>query len=412
MVLHTNLRNRFFLSKVASASRSGALLRHDGNDGESDGSSEENSSDGNDDDSPSVQQVGNGDGSLLASVGEVVVAGGNVVELSGSVHLDQTSVEIGSDVVHLHAIVDVLLSIVLVIVVIGQQALIRAALLGIVVRLVDESESEHELVRIEEVVEIGLVIDWVVVSTAADLNQVGSIGSIQSFSGLVLSVGVASSPLEVDVVSDEDLKIVGSEVVFDSGISFDDVSSLSANVQVENASRCNLVGSLADFENVRSVLEGSSVFVGVKSELNGEVLSTDSDEGILGDGRKGLSVQGAVNSPVVESSSEFLGSIVEIGGGDVVAETKNTVLACIIWNGPLVGSSLRNYDSIGSDGVAQVVIASNRSRKANGGVNVPGLGKKPLSTSGDAFSIVVELGFSAVVLAKNVLRFGLVESAS
>jgi len=68
------------------------------------------------------------------------------------------------------------------------------------------------------------------------LDEVRSISLVSSFSGVSGGVGVASSPLEMDVISDSGVEVLGNEVVLSGGVGLDNVSSLSSDVQVEQSS--------------------------------------------------------------------------------------------------------------------------------------------------------------------------------
>jgi len=80
---------------------------------------EEGSSDCYDDDCPCWEYGLNEDGTLLISVGEVVVPGRHVVELSGVVHLDESTIKVCWGGIQLEAIFDVLVCVVLIAVILG-----------------------------------------------------------------------------------------------------------------------------------------------------------------------------------------------------------------------------------------------------------------------------------------------------
>jgi len=108
------------------------------------------------------------------------------------------------------------------------------------------------------------------------LNDVASVSLVSSFSSISGWVLIASSPLEVNVISNSGVEIRWDEVVFSGGISLDNVSSLSSDVQVKHTGqRWNISRSLGNVENERSVLESSSVLAGVHGQL-------EVDGGILG----------------------------------------------------------------------------------------------------------------------------------
>jgi len=161
----------------------------------------------------------------LSSVGKVVVSGVHVVEGSGGVHSDQTSIKVWGSSIELHAVLLVLLNSSGVVVVLGEELGHGEA----------SSLSDHGKVQSE----FGGIEQWGVglqpfsggghrCFEVDDLNHVGSISSVSSFSGISSRVGVTSGPLEVDVISDSAFEDVGHEVVFGGGVSLDNVSSLSS----------------------------------------------------------------------------------------------------------------------------------------------------------------------------------------
>jgi hypothetical protein len=123
---------------------------HDGNSG---GSSEQSSSSNDNTESPVWQQGKDGNGSLLVTVGEVVVSGGHKVEGSSSVHSDNSSIEISVSSVQFSAISDI-------IVLVSSDLRSWEA-----VSLVEMGHSESQFWGIEQnflwVVKNPLVSDWV-----------------------------------------------------------------------------------------------------------------------------------------------------------------------------------------------------------------------------------------------------------
>jgi len=85
---------------------------------------EGNSTNNNDSNGPVGEEWVNIDLSLLSSVGEVVVSCGHVVERSSLVHLEETSIEVSWGSIELHAVLNVLFNVVLVVVVLGLQLII------------------------------------------------------------------------------------------------------------------------------------------------------------------------------------------------------------------------------------------------------------------------------------------------
>jgi len=66
------------------------------------------------------------------------------------------------------------------------------------------------------------------------LDDVGSVRSTGTLTGITFIVGVATSPLDMDQVDLTDLECRGDEVVLDGWVGLDDVSTLSTNVQVDD----------------------------------------------------------------------------------------------------------------------------------------------------------------------------------
>jgi hypothetical protein len=196
-------------------------------------SNEESSSGRYDTDGPVGEERNDVELSLLISVREVVVSGRHVVEVSSLVELDQTSIEVLAGRVELHAVLNVLFYVVLVVVVLGQEFFVGKA-----IGLSEHGHVQSEFLGLEHSSVFGdpLVGGGVRSSVILDLDDVGSVGLIGTFSGVSGGVSVASSPLEVDIISNTSIQQSGGEVVFGGGISLDDVSSLSSNVDVEDTS--------------------------------------------------------------------------------------------------------------------------------------------------------------------------------
>jgi len=202
-----------------------------------------------------------------------VVSGGHVREVSSQVELDQTGIEVGLSSVQLHAVLDVLFFLVLVAAVLGQELFVGEAI-GLSQHSHSQTEGlglEHGGVLLDPVIGSGLGVGHV-----GGLDDVGSVGLVGTFSGITSGVGVATGPLEVDVISNSCIQDGGGEVVLGGGISLDDVSSLSSNVDVEDTSRArHLSGSGSNVVDVRSVLEGSSELGGIQSNLVDGVILRD-----------------------------------------------------------------------------------------------------------------------------------------
>lgn len=325
------------------------------------------------------------------------------MEVSSAVHLDETSIEVGLGSIELHAVLDILFEVVVNSSVLGEKFLVSQA-----VGLVKVGEAESNFVIVEEPlgVEVIGVQHGGGVSKRADLDDVGSVGGGGSFSVVVSGVGVATSPLEVYPISSAESQMSGDEVVFGGGISLDDVTTLSTDVQVEDASTINRevssVGNLADFEGVSSVLESASELIGINGQRNIEDLvgvGVNVDVGISLQG-SGFSVLGRVGSPGVE-----------VCGGHVVSETKNSLGGNVIWDGPVEESGDGIAINIDHGGITEVVVSldgsgqAKRSGDSPGGINVPG------SSVGKAFLLVIVLSLRAKVAVLDVLGFRFVPCA-
>jgi len=100
------------------------------------------------------------------------------------------------------------------------------------------------------------------------LNDVGSIGLGGSFSSISSGISIASSPLEVDIITRSSSEESWGKVILGSRISLDDISSLSTNVQIEDTSKWrNSSRSRLDVKHVRSVFEGSSELRSIRGKL-------------------------------------------------------------------------------------------------------------------------------------------------
>jgi len=279
-------------------------------------SNKEGSSSGDKSNSPRRQQGNDVELSLLISVRELMGSGGHVVEVSSQVELNQTSIEIGLSSIQLHAVLNVLFDIVFVVVVLGQQFFIGEAV-SLTQHGHSQSQSlglEHSSVRRDPSIRSGLGGRHV-----RDLDDVASISLVSSFSGITSGVGVATSPLEVNVITNSGIQESRNKVHFGGGESLDDVSSLSSDVNVEDSgSVLNTTGTRSEVISVRSVLEGSSELSGINGQLMRSTIL--SNNGVFLD--RGV---GSVGSPVNESSIGSVSVGTQIGSGDVVSQSESTV---------------------------------------------------------------------------------------
>jgi len=373
-------------------------------------SNEEGSTSRDDSNSPLGEERNNVELSLLISVREVLVSGRHVVEFSSQVELDQTSIEVLASRVELHAVLDILFNGVLVVVVLGQQFLIGKA-----VSLSQHSHPDSEFLGLEHGSVRGhpFVGGGVRGSIVFDLNDIGSVSLIGTFTSVTSGVSVTSTPLEVDVVTNTSVQLGRSEVVFSGRISLDDVSSLSSDVDVEDSSSSlDSTRTRSNVIDVRSVLEGSSELRSIQSQLMGStILSEDLiilDGGVL-----------SVGSPVNESSIGSVSVGTKIGSRDVVSQSHGTV-AVVLANALLVLlSGESNVDSVQVSlrTRSQMILSGPGSLNAERRRNLPGLLFEPLSSFRSAFDGVIlsfgnlSLGHLAISLGLDVLRFLSVEFA-
>lgn len=207
---------------------------------------------------------GNNEHTLLGAVGEVVVTGGLVVEGTSAIHLDQTSIEIGAlGTIELRAILCIV-----VIVGVG----IRVAIGGI---LINVGHASAECLAVKHV-----LLNSFIAGTKGDvrvkvgnLHDVRTISSSKTLSGVAIRIGVASSPLEVNVVSFFNVESVRSEIIFRCWIGLHNVTALSTHVEiVDLVSFGDTLGSGGDTEHVGTILEGSSILSSVKRKSQGLIL--------------------------------------------------------------------------------------------------------------------------------------------
>jgi len=373
------------------------------------GSQEETSSNTDNNGSPDGEEWGNNDLSLLSSVGEVVVSRAHVPELSSLVHSDESSIEVLWGSVELHAVLGVSLNGVLVVVVLLLQVLKRQA--------VGLSEHAHPLSQSLGLEQWGVLGNPLIRSgdgsvKVGELYHVGSVSSCSSFSSISSWVGVASSPLEVDVVSSTSSEEGGDEVVLSRWVGLHDVSSLSSDVQVEDSlKRRDSLGSGSDVEHVRSVLEGSSELRSINGKRH--VKSILGNVWVLFDGGVG-----SVGSPVNESSVGSVSSRSQVVGGDVVTDSQHAVAVVVLDAVEVLGNGESpveaSLESI--DRVTQMVVSRPGSLDADGGWDFEGWDFSPFVSSSKAswlrvLSLLLSIVTSTEESGLDVLRFLLVEVA-
>lgn len=336
-----------------------------------------------------------GDHTLLSSVGEVGVTRRHVVVGSSLVETNNTSIEVGSSSVEFSAVGLIVVDVILVVVVLRQELFNSGA-----VGLSNEGHVVREIGCLEELVSgIELLLSHGQVAVEArGLDDVGSISSWNTLSGVVLGVVVRTSPLEVNVVTLSGDEVVGNVVVLSSGEGLDNVSSLTTDVQVVDVgiSR-DSSWALSNVEHVGSVLEGTSVLVGVKSHL--EIITLVLLYWVSGHGGVSTVLGRVIKAPVVG-----------VGSRDVVTNAESTVALTIgstrlgRGDGPVVVGSLTIH------GVTEMIITRVLSKLAIGGSNSVSGGSRPYSSCRCASSLRDGLevssgsgGTLAEVLGGNVL---------
>jgi hypothetical protein len=361
---------------------------------------------GNKCNTPPGNQGVDGDLSLLRSVGEVVVTGGVVVPSASVGHLNDTSVKVGRTSVQLVAVANIF---VLIDLAAGDLFLGQAAVVGVEgiaphLGLTDVSKVLHSLDRQE-----GLLIESSgVVATALIASQddkVVTISLVGTLTGSVGLVEVATSPLEVHVVTLVDLQVVGSKVVLDSGVALHNVTTTTTHVQVDDTTAERQVGrTRQDAEDVRSVLEGTTVLVGVEGQ--GVVKITNDDDRVVLDGRA-LVVVARIDH--VLATLDVSPSIV-VTRRDVVTETEDAVLT--LFRRGQSGDDPAVDVGHARARVTQMVVSVPLGGDAVGSSNAPSGVLVPSAASSQTVDGVVVVGDRAQVAGLDVLRLGLVEVAA
>jgi len=349
-----------------------------------------------------------------------VVSGVHEVESSSSVHLENSSIEVLRSSVELSTVSNVLLGISSVVSV-GSEELSSSKAVGLIEGGELNSSGgvlDEDLGGVRRDPSIG---DGVSGISLVDLNQVRSIGLIGTFSGVSGGVSITSSPLEVDVVSNSGVEVLRDEVVLSGGVSLDDVSSLSSDVQVvETSSSRDSLRSLGDLEGVRSILEGSSELRSIHGKFNLVARSVgDVEYGVLSVDRSG-----SVVVPVDEAGvgSRHIGISI-LNGRDVVSKSKDANASVVVdarreilelGDGHVVGVSKSRYT------VSKLVLSRPGDHLAVRSSNSERRGIHPGVSLSSAISSVVLSGLSvrvggrgvdAISLGLNVLRVSLVERA-
>eukprot|EP00128_Syssomonas_multiformis_P015729 Colp12_sorted_trinity150504_noHs@30576 len=326
--------------------------------------------------------VRNYDLAFLVSVAEVVVTGAHV-----SVHailgdLSGPKVEVSGTVVELRK-----LTTKLAVVVDGEST-------GI-----SNGEAQEG-----NIVEVGRVCEHVLaershalsgkalplsVLLSSEHNNVVTVGTTLALAGIVLGVGLATSPLNMDVIAVLQVEVLGHEVVLSTRESLHNVTALASHIQVCNACTSRDTGrSGTNGKAVRAVLESTTILGGVDGEakLNAE---TKVDCGVV------------LEKVVLGSGGTILGSKVKrfgnaavnvgvpgiiLAGSNVVSHTQDATLMGVVGNGPV------EADRVATNAVAKVVVTAQVHFTAHGSGQFPGRDLSPVTTDG-------RLVASALILA-------------
>lgn len=266
-----------------------------------------------DDEEGTTTESSDHDGTLLGPVGEVIVTGGHVVEDTGAVETEDTEIEVTGGV----TVEDGTVAVSLIIVDIGIISSGATTFRG----LTDEGGEVGGIGGIEEglgVKSLGVVGGEVIVD---ELNDVGSIPTVFTVTGVTSGVVVGPGPLEVNVVTDGDAETLRGEVILHAVTDLGDVTTLTTDGQIVDVGGHETEGCGLDGEDVRAILESTTELVGVDVETEGHL--TEGDEGIVLDGRA-LTVGSSIDVPgivvtggdVVTDTEEARG-LINVGDGDV-----------------------------------------------------------------------------------------------
>lgn len=366
-----------------------------------DGSTNETSTtDGDTSESDGGQELGDLDGHLVRAVGEVVVTSGHEVESTGGLGALSTSVEEGRGHVEVVAVLEVLV-VVVVVASSGGIGLAAASLTvsGTDARLIKVSQLEGKgrgedfhLLDLARVVGAGLE------GLGVQGYQVGAIVLVTSVTGLVGSVVVGTSPLEVDVISASDLEMGGSEIILNTRVALNDVSTTSTDTQVEDTcSRLDVSRALHDLEGMRTILEGTTELVGVDVQsqvtLLTSIVETEVHVGIVGHRGLILSIERSINH--LSLLLIDMGETIVITRRNVVTDTESAggilliLIEINVGDDPLVGLS---HNGTADVDVTKMVITRLGRGEALRSSDTPALNLNPLVSIRLASSFVPVAG--------------------
>lgn len=253
--------------------------------------------------------------------------------------------------------------------------------------------------RIKQAISVNL-LEWVdqvgATIVVLKLDNVRTIGAVGTLTGLVGSVGIRASPLEVNVVTTSNMQVVWNEVIFDGRESLDDVTTATTDVQVEDTSSTADAGrAWLDPEGVRAIFEGTAVLVSVKSQ--GKVaklavlIKSERNLGVVLNWRL-LAVISVVNhlAAIINMTPSWI-----VTRGDVVAETEDAGSTLeLVRNLRVIPSWLGDSPQVTGSGstivsVTQVVVAGQRMRNAFRVWEIPAWNFLPVPLVGFAIPFVV-----------------------
>jgi len=143
------------------------------------------------------------------------------------VHLDQTAVEVWLSGIEFETVLDVVFGIVTV----GIQSG-----LGLAIGLIQPGHSHSQSLVFKEII-VGTqprVGGGNIGGYIGQLNHIGSICLVGTFTSISSRICVTTSPLEVDVIANKDGKGFRDEIILGGGIGLDDIASLSTDIQIED----------------------------------------------------------------------------------------------------------------------------------------------------------------------------------
>jgi len=197
--------------------------------------------------------------SLVRSVGEVVVSRGNI-RVGSSGDREWVNLALGWGSVQLGTVVNV---------VVGSIAIVSLEVnTAGEVRRAGESKLHGHILIVEDKVAIlehlGEIFHLAILESR---DQIVSGGKLPSFSviGVVGGVEVRSAELYMQKRVSSHCNLGRVEVILNSRVALNDVSSSSSIVQVDNSSTIS-VGKLFKLDDIRSVLEGSGNLISLQSD--------------------------------------------------------------------------------------------------------------------------------------------------